>query len=130
MCAMAEMKGSKPVVLLAEDDGGIRFLIKPLLQQAGYKVVEAANGEEAINVFNRHKDAIQLVLLDVMMPKKTSKEVCDEVRKINPSIKCLLMSGYPKEVLDERGFLDNGVCFLSKPVNPEELLKKMDELLS
>lgn len=127
---MAERKGVLPGVLLAEDDGGIRFLLKTLLEQSGYRVIEAANGEEAVKMYHRHRDIVQLALLDVMMPKKTSKEVCDEIRKVNPDIKCLLMSGYPQEILDERGFLEEGVYFFSKPVNPDELLRKMRELLS
>ncbi|MEW5744083.1 MAG: response regulator [Nitrospirota bacterium] len=127
---MPENRSARTAVLLAEDDGGIRFLLKTLLEQAGYAVIEAANGEEAVKAYIGNRDVIQLVLLDVMMPKKTSKEVCEEIGKINPDVKTILMSGYPKEVLQGRGLLEEGVAFLSKPVDPQELLKKMSELLS
>ena len=73
-------------ILVAEDDKRIRELAEIILTQHGYHVILAENGEEAITRFIAHKDEIHLVILDVIMPKKSGKEVYDELKKISPDL--------------------------------------------
>jgi len=122
-------KGGTETVLLAEDDADVRRLTKTTLEEFGYKVIEAVDGEDAIEKFVEKKERIQLLILDVIMPKKNGKEVLDEIRKISPNIKVLFMSGYPAEILQNKEILEKRMSFVSKPISPIELLKKVREVL-
>jgi PAS domain S-box-containing protein len=116
-------------VLVAEDDVQVRDLTKRVLEGSGYQVMEAENGEEAMRVFNENKDKIQLLILDVIMPKKNGKEVYDEIKKTKPDIKAIFASGYNAEVIHKKGILEKGFSFITKPSSPQELLKKVREVL-
>ncbi len=91
--------------------------------------VYVPDGEDAVNVFVENKDEIQLVLFDVIMPKKNGKEAYEEIKKTVPEIKALFMSGYTADIIGRKGALEEGVNFISKPVIPDELLRKARELL-
>jgi PAS domain S-box-containing protein len=116
-------------VLVAEDDAHVRELIKEVLAGFGYTVVEAVDGEDALQVFHEHKDRIQLVIFDVVMPKKNGKEVYDEIKKIQPDIKAIFISGYDANIIHKKGILEEGLQFISKPILPVEILKKLREVL-
>ncbi|MEW6066954.1 MAG: PAS domain S-box protein [Nitrospirota bacterium] len=116
-------------VLVAEDDKQVRALIKHVLEGSGYQVMEAEDGEEAMRIFNENKDKIQLLILDVIMPKKNGKEVYDEIKKIRPDIKAIFTSGYNAEIIHKKGILEKGFGFVIKPSSPQELLKKVREVL-
>ena len=116
-------------VLVAEDDAQVRDLTKCVLEGYGYQVMEAEDGEEAMQVFNKNKDKIQLLILDVVMPKKNGKEVYDEIKKIRPDIKTVFTSGYNAEIIHKKGMLEKGFGFITKPCSPQELLKKVREEL-
>jgi DNA-binding response OmpR family regulator len=116
-------------VLLAEDDPHVRELTRDVLQGYGYKVLEAANGEDALHVFVDNKNNIGLLLLDVIMPKKNGKEVYDFISKERPDIKVLFISGYDADIIYSKGLLDTGTKFLSKPLSPDELLCKVREVI-
>jgi PAS domain S-box-containing protein len=116
-------------VLIAEDDDAVRVLSRRVLEGFGYTVIEAADGEEAVERCREQDGTIDLLILDVIMPRMNGKEVYDAVRASNPDIKVLFMSGYTREIIRRRGMLDEGVHFLSKPVSPRELLNKVDEIL-
>jgi PAS domain S-box-containing protein len=122
-------QGGTETILVAEDDASVRNLTKSVLQGFGYTVIEASDGEEAIHKFMQCKEAIQLLILDVIMPKKNGREAYDEIRKINPAIKTLFTSGYTAEIIHRKGILENGANFLSKPASPRELLNKIKEIL-
>jgi PAS domain S-box-containing protein len=123
------MKGGKETVLVAEDDMQVRQLTKEILEGSGYKVLEATNGENALSIFDNSQDNINLLLLDVIMPKKTGKEVYDAIRQKNQDIKVLFISGYDADMIQKKGVLDRGVNFISKPVSPDELLYKVRDVL-
>jgi PAS domain S-box-containing protein len=123
------VKGGTETVLVAEDDAQIRDLTKHVLEGFGYQVMEAGDGEEAISVFNDNKDRIQLLILDVVMPKKNGKEVYDEIKKIRLDIKVIFTSGYNAEIIHKKGMLEKGFGFITKPFLPQELLKKVRECL-
>jgi PAS domain S-box-containing protein len=116
-------------VLLAEDASDVRVFTKMYLEELGYKVIEATDGEDATNKFISDKDKIQLVLLDVIMPKKNGKEVYYAIKKIRPDIKALFMSGYTADVMHEQGIIEKGFKFILKPFSPTKLSEKIREVL-
>src|SRR5208283_2682292 len=122
-------RGGTETILLTEDNEEVRVLSKKVLEEFGYKVIDAVDGEDAINKFKENKDSIQLILIDVIMPKKSGKEAIDEIRKIKPGVKVLFTSGYTSDIVSRKGILEEGVDFISKPVTPYKLLAKIREIL-
>jgi PAS domain S-box-containing protein len=122
------MEGTE-TILIAEDDSDVRKLTEDVLKRFGYTVIEAVDGEDAIRAFKENKEKIQLLLLDVIMPKKNGKEAYDEMKKIRPDIKVLFISGYTANIIHKRGMLEVGLDFILKPVSPTELLRKVREVL-
>ena len=116
-------------ILLAEDDEAVRHLTVKLLTEAGYRVVEASNGEEAVRKYKEQKDAIQLLLLDVIMPRKNGKEVYDEISGIRPDIKTIFMSGHAGDVFERKHINGKRFNIIMKPVSPLSLLHKVREVL-
>ena len=125
----ASPAGGTETILLAEDDPMVRSLARHTLEEAGYTVVEAATGEEAVTGFAAAPDRIQLLVLDVVMPHKNGKEAFNEARKIRPGVKALFISGYTGEIIHKKGILHVGLDFIPKPVSPAELLFKVREVL-
>lgn len=121
--------GGTETILLAEDDETVRELIKNILKESGYKMIEAVDGEDALERFAENRDSIQLILLDVIMPKKSGKEIYEIIKAIKPDIKALFMSGYTADIIHKKGMLDVGIDFIQKPLSPDELLRKVREVL-
>ena len=121
--------GGTETILMAEDNAEVRKLMKEVLERFGYKVIEAVDGEDAIKVFNENKNNVQLLLLDLIMPKMNGKEAYDEIRKIRPDIKVIFGSGYTSDIIDKKGILEEGLNFITKPISPRELLRKVREVL-
>jgi CheY-like chemotaxis protein len=121
--------GGTETVLLAEDDADVRKVTRTMLERAGYTVIEAADGEEALNKFREYQDRIQLVILDVIMPRMNGKAVHDEMRKLRPDIKTLFTSGHTGDVILKKGILEEGMHFLSKPAPFTDLLHKVRDVL-
>ncbi len=126
---VSEVKAGKETILLAEDYDEVRFLLKEVLENSGYQVVEAADGEEAIQKFAGMPDEIDLAVLDVMMPKRNGKEVFDAIRLIKPDIRVLFASGYTGDVALLDDIQKSDAAFLSKPLKPETFLIKVREML-
>ncbi len=116
-------------ILVIEDDNDVRTMMATILSGHGYTVLEAADGEEAITVFNEHGKAIDLVIADVVMPGRNGKEVLDEIARIDPSVKSVFISGYTGDVVLEKGVRKDTVDFLHKPVSLTELLAKVRVVL-
>jgi len=116
-------------ILIAEDDATIRQLTRTMLNEFGYTVIEAADGEEAVNKFREQKDAIKLLILDVVMPKMNGKEAHDEIVKINPGIKTLYFSGYNADIIRSKGIAGESQNILLKPVSPMDLLRTVRRIL-
>jgi CheY-like chemotaxis protein len=121
--------GGSETVLIAEDNSNVRTLTKGVLEKFGYTVVEAVDGEDAIRVFKENREKINLLLLDVIMPKKNGKEVYEEIRKERPDIKSLFISGYTANIIHKKGLLEESLEFIPKPVSPNKLLRKVREVL-
>jgi PAS domain S-box-containing protein len=121
--------GDGETVLLAEDSECVRKSTREILENFGYAVIEATDGEDAIEKFTRHMDQIDIVILDVIMPQKSGKEVYDILKKIRPDLKVLFTSGYTADIITRKGILDEKLHFIAKPVSPIDLLAKVKELL-
>ncbi|MBI4681775.1 MAG: PAS domain S-box protein [Nitrospirae bacterium] len=116
-------------VLLAEDEEDVRELTKQILSAAGYKVIEAVDGEDAIDKFISNRDRVDILLLDVIMPKMNGQEVYSKAKEMKPDIKAILVSGYPADFIRKKIILQNGLNYVSKPLAPKDLLKKIREAL-
>ncbi len=116
-------------LLLVEDDRVVRKLLKKMLTNYGYTVLEAGDGDQAIALFRANPAAVDLVISDFIMPGKNGKEVSDVLRTIRPNIKVLFISGYADDVLISRGISSHQLHYLTKPVNPEALLVKVRAVL-
>jgi PAS domain S-box-containing protein len=123
-------KGGTETILLAEDDAVLRDLARGMLEEFGYTVIEAVDGEDAIEKFRANQDSIQLLILDVIMPKKNGREVFEEVKKMKSGTKVLFTSGYPANIIQKKGILEAGINFIVKPHRPQELLRKIRAVLN
>jgi len=117
------------VVLLAEDEEELRELFRSVLEENGYTVLEAANGEEAINTFLTNKNEIELLILDVIMPRRNARDVYDAVKTENPAMKFLFVSGHGEETIQESGIQGENVTILTKPSSLPKFLKTVREVL-
>ncbi len=124
----SDIRGGTERILLAEDDETLRKYTKIILEEAGYAVVEASNGVEATERFRDAGD-VDLLLLDVIMPKKNGREVYEEIRRLRPDIRVLFTSGYTAELVGEKDIIPGEVSFISKPCTPNDLLRKIREVL-
>jgi len=116
-------------ILVAEDESGVRDLIDKLLSKYGYTVILAVDGQEAVDKYAVHKDDIDLVILDMVMPRKSGKAAYDEIRLMNSSIDCLFVSGYARDFVEKQGELGENSVLLPKPIQPNVLLDKIAEIL-
>ncbi|OQY18238.1 MAG: hypothetical protein B6I34_11085 [Anaerolineaceae bacterium 4572_32.1] len=117
-------------ILLAEDDEMVRMLTTTMLERNGYSVLVSENGEDAISVFDQHAHEIDMVLLDVLMPKLGGRAVFDHVRKTHPHMPALFTSGYNMDAIHTNFVLDEGLALIQKPAKREEMLSKVREVLN
>ena len=126
----SRIESGSGTILLAEDDPAALVLLKELLERARYKVITAADGEEAVKKFVAHQDEIVLVVSDLIMPKKSGKRAYNEIREMNSGIKFIFLSGHSKEVIDREGKLGDDVEIIMKPVIPLDLLRRIGTILT
>ncbi|MBI2815485.1 MAG: response regulator [Acidobacteria bacterium] len=122
-------KGSA-TVLIVEDEKSVRRLVVEVLSNLGYRTFAAANGEEAVRIFERWADQIDLVLLDAILPKKGAREVYDAVRARKPSMRFLFTSGYNEVFINTKFELDPSFDFLRKPFTTLELVSRIQKALA
>jgi len=122
-------EGGTETILLGEDDAGVRELTKMILEQAGYTVIGAVDGEEAIAKYKENQKTIKLLILDIVMPKRSGRSVAEEITSANASVRVLYISGYTANIIHHHGILDEGLNFISKPFSPQTLLSKVRETL-
>ncbi len=121
-------KGTE-TILIAEDNPDVRLLTKTILEEAGYKVIEAKDGKEAVEHFFGSTDSIDMVILDVVMPGKNGKEAYQEIKRSKNDIKVLFTSGYTSDVILTKGVHDKQYELLMKPTSSEIFLQKVREIL-
>ncbi|CCQ89679.1 putative Response regulator, CheY-like [Nitrospina gracilis 3/211] len=132
MSIMDDCAGTHGKILIIEDDPDIRDVLRFQLEQANYKVIEAANGEEAIDLMKKGSNLLQvgLILTDIRMPKINGVEAIEYIKANAPSIPILVVTGYPDTDLAV-DLLRKGVKdFLVKPVEKETLLNKVAAILA
>ncbi len=116
-------------ILLAEDSDDVRSITREILLSHGYKVIEAIDGQDAIDKFRQAPEVIDLLLFDVIMPRKNGKEAYEVIKNLRPDVKVLFLSGYATDILTKRSMLEEEINFLPKPVTPLVLLKKVRDIL-
>ena len=121
-------EGGGATVLLVEDEDTVRSLTRRVLGRGGYRVLEAANPEQALELARTHAGAIDLLLTDVVMPGGGGQRVATGVRQLRPATRILFMSGYPGDAIAEHG-LSPDVDLLPKPFSPETLLQRVAEVM-
>jgi two-component system, cell cycle sensor histidine kinase and response regulator CckA len=117
-------------ILIVEDEPGVRELVKQTLQQLGYTVLAATDGDEALNVVEKHPSEIHLLLTDVIMPLMNGRELATRLESIRPDTKVLFMSGYTDDVLAFHGLSQPQINFIQKPFTPSELAGRVEAVLS
>ena len=114
-------------ILVADDEAQVRSLARDILQGAGYCVLEAEDGEQALRVAENHQGAIHVLLTDIMMPGINGKELAGRFIVLRPDAKAIFMSGRVAEVISNAGGLIPADAFLAKPFTAERLLSKVRE---
>lgn len=116
-------------ILLVEDQDEVRALAREVLQMAGYTVIEAGDGTEALTLNAAVEGDIQLLLTDVVMPRMSGWELSERITALRPGIKVLFMSGYSEQTPAEIGEMPEDAPFLQKPFPPAMLVRKVREIL-
>jgi DNA-binding NarL/FixJ family response regulator len=116
-------------ILLVEDEAGVRALIRHILQDCGYTVLEAQDGAEAVRGAAKHSQRIDLLVTDVVMPRMGGREAASRLTAMRPGMKVLFLSGYTYDAVVRHGILEAEVAFLQKPFTPASLALKVREVL-
>jgi PAS domain S-box-containing protein len=127
--AAGETKGGTETILIVEDDRDVRNMLTKILGSHGYATIEAVDGDDAIGVFTTHREEIDLIILDVVMPGKNGAEALGEITRTDHSVKAIFVSGYTGDVVIEKGIQSESVDFLQKPLSVQALLGKVREVL-
>lgn len=128
--AQTELKVGTETVLLVEDEEMVRNMTREILQESGYRVLEAKHGQEALLVAEQHHGPIHLMLSDVVMPQISGRQLAEQLAPRRKEMKVLYMSGYTDDAIVHHGVLDEGVAFIEKPFTPHALTYKVREVLN
>ena len=124
-----ELRGTE-TILVAEDEEALRLLICEALQQYGYNVLEAADGQDAVRLSERYALPIHLLIADVVMPQMSGRKLAERITAARPGVGVLYISGYTDEAIVRHGVLDPNTAFLQKPFSPGTLARRVRLLLS
>jgi two-component system cell cycle sensor histidine kinase/response regulator CckA len=122
-------RGGTETILLADDHLGISDMAQSILTAKGYHVLLAHDGEEAVEVFIAHRECISLVLLDVIMPRRSGPEVYAAIKALNPNVSVIFATGYSNETAALADLVARGVAILKKPYSPSLLCRRVREVL-
>ena len=127
--AGARVPRGTETVLLVEDAALVRAVTKQVLERQGYMVLEAADGEAALQLAQRHRGPIHLLLTDVVMPRVSGRELAEQFARLRPDTRVLYTSGYTDDSVVRHGILESGTAYLQKPFSPESLARKVRDVL-
>ena len=123
------VRGGSETLLLVEDEQAVRALARMSLEKRGYKVLEAGNGREALDLAELHRGSIDLVISDVVMPEMSGRQLIEQLVPHRPGLKVLLVSGYTEDAVVRHGIADAKANFLQKPFTLGTLARKVREVL-
>ncbi|MGH9317627.1 MAG: response regulator [Thermoanaerobaculia bacterium] len=126
--AAKPLPGSE-TILLVEDDESVRALARRVLVSYGYTVLEALNGEDAMDVVSRHRGVIHLMVTDAVMPGMSGPQLARQLSSLRPDMRVLFISGYTDDAIVRHGLLKPTEAFLPKPFSPDALVRKVREVL-
>jgi two-component system cell cycle sensor histidine kinase/response regulator CckA len=116
-------------ILLVEDEDAVRMFSSRALRDKGYHVIEASNGESALEFVTKGGEDVDLVITDVVMPKMDGRALMARIRELRPNVKVIFISGYTEDSFKDSLANDSRVHFLSKPFNLKELASKVKEVI-
>ncbi len=122
-------QGQGELILLVEDETVILEMNIRMLERLGYRVLATDSAHEAIVLAKEHKDQLQILLTDIIMPEMNGHDLAKTIWQTNPDLKCLFMSGYTANVIAQQGFLPEGIHFLQKPFMKKDLAIKLHQIL-
>ena len=126
--AVSPTRGTE-TILVVEDEDALRRAVLRALEGAGYTVVAARSGEDALRIARQHRGDIHLLLTDVVMPRMGGKELAEDLTRARPALKVLYMSGYSANAITRHGVLDSGMRLLAKPFTADELTRRVRDVL-
>ncbi|MBF0320738.1 MAG: response regulator [Nitrospirae bacterium] len=121
-------ESGKGTILMAEDDPYLREVTAKMLTRAGYTVITAKDGEDVVHKYKANK--VDLILMDLIMPKNNGKQAYEEIRQLNSDVKVIFISGYIHDVLMDKVFREEELQYMAKPVSAVSLLSKIREMLA
>jgi len=116
-------------IFLVEDEKAVRLTITMYLTELGYNVLSAEDPSKALRIAEEHDEKIDVVITDVIMPKMNGRELVEKLSSLYSDFKTLYISGYPVDVITDRGILEKGVHFLPKPLIADVLAKTLRTIL-
>jgi len=129
LSALPLPKGGQETILLVEDEDLIRELGKRILEKAGYQVLTAVSGREALDIYNKNKGKVALVILDVIMPEMGGSQCLEELLKINPAVKVVVTTGYASDGPTTTALQAGAKAFTDKPYETRQLLQTVRDVL-
>jgi two-component system, cell cycle sensor histidine kinase and response regulator CckA len=121
--------GGAETILLVEDENAVRALLRRILRSKGYRIIEAKNGDEAIAACLSHKERIDLILSDIVMPRMNGRDLAQRAGKIHPEAMLLYMTGYASHKLGSTELLELGTPFIQKPFSADTLAQRVRSVL-
>jgi PAS domain S-box-containing protein len=115
-------RGGNETILVAEDDPMVRDVAVRILERAGYRTITAADGVQAVELFEKHQDAISLAIIDMVMPRLSGREVYQSIKQTKPQTQIVFCSGYDPEMTGVETLPDQTTQIVQKPFDPEKLL--------
>ena len=125
----ASVTRASETVLLLEDEEGVRLLATRILAKAGYRVYDAADGDEAERLFAAHRHTIDLLVTDVIMPGCGGPELFARLQVHAPGLRVLYMSGYPEQSAAHRAGIGRGLPFVQKPFTAAQFVRRVRDAL-
>ncbi len=121
-------RGNGETILVAEDEPPVRTIVARILRRAGYSVLEARDGQQAVDTFKENQHCVALIILDAVMPNMSGSDALTEIRRLAPQIPAVMSSGY-SDILASNKELAPSTAFLGKPYEPDDLLRTVREQL-